>query len=160
MAQHISQFSEKSINKPLDTGRAKLWRQAAVELSNSPWIGVGLYSNESWTRTLSDRKEIRLSIHSYYWAILHEAGIIGLGAILLLFGFIWYVIATGPHELYSRLSLAFFGAILVQQISEVQLSTGTFTIGVSVWMAIAAGASLANDSRTSRIFVDVSELEA
>jgi O-antigen ligase len=143
-ARNLSQISEEMIGKPLDTGRANLWKMAADEFRESPWIGVGLYSHESWTRKLKTGSSIRLSVHSYYWAILHEAGIIGLAAVLAVFGNVWYLVVVSRRESASHLTLAFFAAVLVQQISEVQLSTGTFTIGTSIWMAIAAGASLAN----------------
>lgn len=152
----VSELSEKTIGKQLDTGRAKFWREAANDFRESPWFGHGLYSHDSWTRKLDDGRVIRLSVHNYYWAILHEAGIIGMASVLTLFGVIWYAILAGRNERFSRVALAFFGAILIQEISEVQLSTGTFTVGTSVWIAIAAGTSLAHGSSRRFLVVDES----
>ncbi|MFN8707244.1 MAG: O-antigen ligase family protein [Planctomyces sp.] len=148
----VSEISERMIGKQLDTGRAKLWREAAEDFRESPWFGHGLYSHDSWTRKFKDGTVISLSVHNYYWAILHETGIIGMAGILTLFFVIWHAIVLGRDERFSRIALAFFGAILIQEISEVQLSTGTFTVGTSVWIAIAAGTSLAHGSR-QRVFV-------
>ncbi|MEJ7591894.1 MAG: O-antigen ligase family protein [Planctomycetaceae bacterium] len=155
-AQRLSQLSQQTIGKPLDTGRANYWRIAADEFHRSPWVGVGLYSHESWVRRIRG-VTFRLSVHSYYWAILHEAGLIGLMAVVALFGNIWHLIASGRRQDYSYLTLAFFAAILIQQISEVALSTGTYTVGASIWVAIAAGTSLANDASGTKVLVHLTD---
>ncbi len=137
----MSRLLEYTINKPLDTGRGKMWVNAYADFIEHPWFGRGTAAHDAWTHYLPSGEVIKLSVHNYYWAILHEVGVVGFSALMLYFWMIWSYVARADNPT-GRLALSFFGAILIQQVGETQLSTGTFTMGASDWTAIAAGACL------------------
>ena len=129
----VSTYVEQITSKPLDTGRAKFWDRALTDIRANPLTGVGIKARASWERKLSNGSVIKLSVHNYYIAILHEAGLLGLGAVVALLLLVYSrLIKVKSH--FGRYGAAWFLALLVHQTAEVSLTTGTFLAGALIWL--------------------------
>lgn len=138
----VRDLVEDVTGKPLTTGRSKYWISAIEQINETPWLGSGFDSRESWDRKLDNGEIITLSVHNYYLAILHEAGIWGLLSVLVL---LFSILSTLISDLkYSIINCSIFLGILVQQSTEVALTTGNYALGGLMWFIWGIGARLAN----------------
>jgi O-antigen ligase len=146
--QRASEISMQYLGKPLDTGRAAHWHEGKQLFERHPWIGIGTQAHDAWTRRLENGETLKLSIHNYYYAVLHEAGILGLALVLTYIMAIVWTISTGHNQEAMSLGIAFLLAILIHQIAEVSLTTGSFMVGIAIWCVLGG---LLSGSRTSSV---------
>lgn len=144
-AASVSAYVERVTGKPIDTGRGKFWDLAIIDIMENPITGVGVSARGSWERQLINGREITLSVHNYYLSVLHEAGIIGLAAIIFLLILVFKRFTDGG-TLYVRYGISWFLALLVQQTFEVGLTSGSFLSGALIWMLWGALVKMSNSS--------------
>ncbi len=132
-AQSLSVVVEAATGKPLETGRAKLWDYALEQISERPMTGVGVEARRSWERTLNNGRVITLSVHNYYIAILHEAGILGFVSIIVLILLVYRGFWSRRCR-YSQYGSAWVLAIMIHQASQVSLTSGSFLAGALIWI--------------------------
>lgn len=125
----------------LENGRIKLWNQAIYLLEDSPIVGIGVNARRSWTRELGDGTQLTLSIHNYYLAVLLEAGLIGFLCILWLVASL--ITLTQKYSTgVAKVSFALIVGVLVYQLTEVSLTTGTLMVGFLAWFTFGIGIRL------------------
>lgn len=90
-----------------------------------------------------DGRVITLSIHNYYLAVLQEAGIVGLLAVAILILSCVGVLARSSTS-RSISGLALIAGVLVHQLTEVTLTTGTFAGSFIIWFAIGLSMKFAS----------------
>lgn len=103
------QKNELDPNHPLDaftSGRTILWRQAIQHPPERPWLGVGI-GNEADASAVLSFKIGNVSVqvkhlHNFLMDIWYETGLLGLGALLALFGAVFGRLA----RVWRRLSVA------------------------------------------------------
>lgn len=128
-ASIIEEISGKNV---LDNGRVKLWAKTLTLFAESPVVGIGVHARRSWDRELSDGTTHTLSVHNYYLAILLEAGIVGFISVLVLILGLINVLNRNDTQM-TAVSFGFVVAVLVHQLTEVSLTTGTLMVGFLAW---------------------------
>jgi len=139
------------LGKAIDTGRAKMWRDARQVFELHPWTGIGTAAGESWTRRLENGETITLSVHNYYYAVLHEAGILGLSIVVFYILLIASILSLGTESGVMASGIAFLVAVLVHQSVEVSLTTGSFILGIGMWSFLGAAISLSRKAPSVKI---------
>ncbi len=134
-AKAINEISESVTGKALDTGRSKLWIKAFLWFSESPIYGIGTEARNRWERELNDGRIITLSVHNYYLAVLVEAGIIGLFSVFFLLYQVLNLMIASP--MVSGIGFSTFITVLLHQVMEVSLTTGSFTAGIIIWTTLS-----------------------
>ncbi|MHD0382986.1 O-antigen ligase family protein [Staphylococcus simulans] len=121
--------------KSLMSGRAEIWSLLNNHLSLKPYFGYGP------STVASDLIGMQASSHNLYMNIALQVGIIGLIIFILLLYFIFIMMITKNKTVISRLSSAFFIAILTHQIFEITLIQNQLSIGLFQWAIIGIGLS-------------------
>ena len=116
----------------LDNGRFKFWIMSINNFTASPVFGNGIYAKRSWTRELENGEEIKLSPHNYYIAVLEEGGLLGMALIVILI-YAVYCLITKHNTRVSSLSIPLLLGVLIHQLMEVSLTTGSLMVGGLFW---------------------------
>jgi O-antigen ligase len=145
LGQSLSSKLENISGKDVkENGRVKLWSEAITSWSGSPYTGVGVYARRSWDRELSDGTVHTLSIHNYYLAILLEAGILGLTTVGIMLALLINLV-RGRNRNLTNVAVAFIVGVLIHQITEVSLTTGSLMVGFLMWFTVGLCINLNND---------------
>ncbi|KAA1259009.1 O-Antigen ligase [Rubripirellula obstinata] len=136
--QRASEVSMEHLGKRLGGGRALMWQKGKMRFEKNPWIGTGTEAHADWTVIKKNGEVLKLSIHNYYYAVLHESGIIGLAIITAYIMAITWVLSTGHNMDSMTLGIAFLLVLLIHQITEVSLTTGSFMVGIAMWTGLGA----------------------
>jgi len=117
-----------------DNGRFQLWQQALELFVRNPLTGTGLGGYERYSNSLGLPD---IHVHSTYFELLAEAGIVGLGAFLFLI-FVFFRHQAGAfknlcRDYRQRITCAGFTALCVSS-----LISGLFTTNIVVGIACSA----------------------
>lgn len=131
----VETWMRNHTGKSLMSGRAEIWSLLNNHLSLKPFFGYGP------STVASDLIGMQASSHNLYMNIALQVGIIGLIIFMLLLYFIFMMMIKMKKSLISRISSAFFIAILTHQIFEITLIQNQLSIGLFQWAIIGIGLS-------------------
>lgn len=121
------------------SGRQWLWMELGYYINKQPFMGYGV------SILPSDLLNTDLSSHNMYIQLLLQTGFIGLSLFILLLFMIWdYFFVKNGNKLV-KLSLAFFGGLIVYQTFEMSFIQGNYHFNVLQWILISMGISFVND---------------
>jgi len=126
----LNELSLKFVNKPLLTGRERIWERLIGYIEQKPLLGYG-------SSTLpSDFTTTTLSAHNTYIQVGLQTGIIGIVLLALVFFTFWRSSWENRHDKKVALSASFLIGIIVYQLFEVNLTQSNFGLGLVQWMLI------------------------
>lgn len=126
----INELSLRFSDKPLLTGRERIWERLANYIAQKPFFGYG-------SSTLpGDFASSNLSAHNTYLQVGLQTGIIGILLLLLFFFFIWKSLWNARQDSKIVLASSFFIGIIVYQLFEVNLTQSNFGLGLIQWTII------------------------
>ncbi len=137
----LNELSLKFADKPLLTGRERIWERLIGYIERKPLLGYG-------SSTLpSDFTSTTLSAHNTYIQIGLQTGIIGIILLALVFFTFWKTSWKNRHDKKVALSASFLIGIIIYQLFEVNLTQSNFGLGLVQWMLIGFLLSFANNDK-------------
>lgn len=119
--------------KSLFSGREKLWIELFEYIKFQPLLGYGP------STIPADLINTTLSSHNTYIQILLQTGIIGTMLFLLILFSIWNFLFIDKNSFPLKLTVAFFGGILVYSTFEISLVQGGYPINIMQWLVLSFG---------------------
>jgi len=128
------------------SGRDFIWPLIIGATSDSPWIGLGTGT------TVSNLFNTDLSAHNYFLQIYMQAGLVGVGLLLLILFSIWRAIGrpqkTKPVTIFATGAFLF---VLLHASFEVFLMQVNLLMGCCAWMLLGFGVAQIRQTRAPDI---------
>lgn len=126
----LNELSLRFVDKPLLTGRERIWERLIGYIEQKPLLGYG-------SSTLpSDFTTTTLSAHNTYIQIGLQTGIIGIILLALVFFTFWKSAWENSYDKKVALSASFMIGIIIYQLFEVNLTQSNFGLGLVQWILI------------------------
>jgi O-antigen ligase len=141
----VNDFVVSTTGKNIYSGREQIWSAVLEIVKQKPLLGHGAAAEASQFLNIS------YSSHNLFLNILLQSGWFGLLVFFLILLSIWKVLWTGRHLTRTRLTSAFFVAIIVHQMFEISFTQNNFSIGMVQWLILGVGSSYALNNYKSSI---------
>lgn len=126
----LNDLSLKFVDKPLLTGRERIWERLIGYIEQKPLLGYG-------SSTIpSDFTSTTLSAHNTYIQIGLQTGIIGIVLLSIVLFVFWKSAWKNRYDKKVALSASFLIGIIIYQLFEVNLTQSNFGLGLVQWMLI------------------------
>lgn len=129
----VELWMRENTGKSLMSGRAEIWSSLNDYIAVKPFFGYGP------STVASDLIGRQASSHNLYMNIALQMGLVGLLLFIILLYLIFVIMIGKNQSRISRLSAAFYIAILTHQIFEITLIQNQLSIGIFQWAIIGIG---------------------